>query len=322
MKTDEPEDVGFPPNPVDKPGYRLEFNDDFVDENLDTSKWLPFYLPQWSSRELAAARYSLKGSRLQLFIEEDQRPWCPTCDGTIRVSSLQTGCYSGPAGSSIGQHRFKPKLTVTEAQPTLKLYTPQYGYFETRLKAIPIPGYMVALWMIGFEERPEQSAEICICEIFGNDVGRRASKVGYGIRPFSDPSITNDFHKSRVCMQTHLEPNQDHGDGQHGGVTIRQLVVAGRHPAKLLQAVDQPLHLIALPVEFSIKRPGRMFVLLPRDRRPNTSPVQVLAIFPESIALIARHPLRTDTKVTIAPSDRTLFQKPFSHGDLVLLTRS
>jgi beta-glucanase (GH16 family) len=63
---------------------------------------------------------------------------------------------------------------------------------------MPIPGYMVALWMIGFEERPEQSAEICICEIFGNDVGRRASKVGYGIRLFSDPSITNDFHKSSL----------------------------------------------------------------------------------------------------------------------------
>jgi hypothetical protein len=29
----------------------------------------------------------------------------------------------------------------------------------------PIPGYMVALWMIGFEERPEQSAEICICGV-------------------------------------------------------------------------------------------------------------------------------------------------------------
>jgi hypothetical protein len=64
-----------------------------------------------------------------------------------------------------------------------------------------------------------------------------------------------------------------------------------------------------------------MFVLLPRDRGPNTSPVQVLAIFPESIAFIARNPLRTDAQVAIAPSDRPLFQKPLSHGDLVLLTR-
>ncbi|MEJ2600430.1 MAG: glycoside hydrolase family 16 protein [Anaerolineales bacterium] len=149
--------AGFPPNPVDKPGYRLEFNDNFRGESLDTSKWLPFYLPQWSNRQLAAARYSLSSNGLRLLIERDQQPWCPGYDGAVRVSSLQTGCYSGPLGSPIGQHRFNPELVVTEWQPTLKLYTPHYGYFETRLKALPIPGYMVALWMIGFEQHPEQS---------------------------------------------------------------------------------------------------------------------------------------------------------------------
>ena len=65
-----------------------------------------------------------------------------------------------------------------------------------------------------------------------------------------------------------------------------------------------------------------MFVLLPWDRRPNASPLQVLAIFPESIPLITRDPLRTDAQVTIAAPDRPLFQKLFSHGDLVLLPRS
>jgi hypothetical protein len=195
MKTNFPESAGIPPNPAEKPGYRLEFVDNFEDENLDTSKWLPYYLPQWSSRELAAARYAMKGAMLRLLIEEVQPPWCPAHDGAVRVSSLQTGCYSGPTGAPVGQHRFKPELTVTEPQPTTRLYTPQYGYFETRLKAVSIPGYMVAFWMIGFEERPEHSAEICICEIFGSDVGRRSSKVGYGIHPFGDPSIVDDFHR-------------------------------------------------------------------------------------------------------------------------------
>jgi hypothetical protein len=123
-------------------------------------------------------------------------------------------------------------------------------------------------------------------------------------------------------MQTHLEPKQDHSEGQHGGVTIRPLIISGRHPAKLLQAVDQPLNLIALSVELSIKRTGRMLVILPRDRGPNASPVQVLTIFPESITFIARYPLGTDPHATIAAPDRTLFQKPFGHGDLMLLTRS
>jgi hypothetical protein len=65
-----------------------------------------------------------------------------------------------------------------------------------------------------------------------------------------------------------------------------------------------------------------MFVLLPRYRRPNASPVQVLAIFPESIAFITRDPLGTDAQVTIATPDRPLFQKPLGHGDFVLLAGS
>jgi hypothetical protein len=190
--------AAFPPKHIDKTGYTLEFNESFQGMALDTSKWLPFYLPQWSSRRLAAARYSLSGTALRLLIEEGQEPWCPEHDGAVRVSSLQTGCYSGPAGSPSGQHRFHTDLTVKELQPTVKLYTPQYGYFETRLKAVPIPGYMVAFWMIGFEERPEQSAEICICEIFGSEIVNGTSTVGYGIHPFHDPAIADEFHRDKV----------------------------------------------------------------------------------------------------------------------------
>lgn len=193
-----PESSGFPTNPAAKAGYRLEFNDAFESTSLDTRKWLPYYLPQWSTRDLAAARYSLTGTSLQLLIEAGQQPWCPDHDGAVRVSSLQTGCFSGSIGTPVGQHRFAPNLTVTEQQPKVKLYTPQYGYFEVRLRAVPIAGYMVALWMIGFEEQPEQSGEICICEIFGSEVTRGASIVGYGIHPFKDGSLIDDFHKDRL----------------------------------------------------------------------------------------------------------------------------
>jgi len=190
----------FLPNPIEKPGYRLEFSDEFDQGSLDRTKWLPYYLPQWSNRALAAARYTLTDSTIRLLIEDDQLPWCPEHDGAIRVSSLQSGCFAGPPGSPIGQHRFKPDLMVTETQPALKLYTPKYGYFETRLKAIPIPGYMVALWMIGFEEHPGQSAEICICEIFGYQMTREAATIGYGLHPFTDPAITDEFYRDRIEM--------------------------------------------------------------------------------------------------------------------------
>ena len=189
---------GFPPNLLSKPGYRLEFNDDFLAPQLDTSKWLPYYLPQWSSRQFAAARYSVSGGALRLHIVADQKPWCPEYNHGIRVSSVQTGCFAGPVGSSIGQHRFKPQIVVREEQPLVRNYTPRYGYFETRLKAVPIPGYMVALWMIGFESSPEQSAEICICEIFGSEASASDVRIGYGLRPFGDNSIREEFYKDMV----------------------------------------------------------------------------------------------------------------------------
>jgi len=192
--------VDFPPNPPEKPGYRLEFRDDFEGGSLDLNNWLPSYLPHWSSRERAAARYSLPGGCLRLHIEAGQPPWCPQYDGGTRVSSLQTGCFSGPAGSAVGQHHFRPGLVVAEAQPAARLYTPRYGYFETRLKAVPIAGYMVALWMIGFEERPEQSAEICICELFGRELSARSARVGYGLHPFGDPAIRDEFYRDTVAI--------------------------------------------------------------------------------------------------------------------------
>jgi hypothetical protein len=176
------------------------FDDHFLGDQLDTTKWFPFYLPHWSSRQLARARFSLADSALRLYVEEDQPPWCPHCDGDVRVSSLQTGCFSGPIGTSIGQHHFRPGLTVKEEQPDIRLYTPRHGYFETRLKAVPVPGYMVSLWMIGFEDRPERSAEICICEIFGDDISPEESTIGYGIHPFGDASVVDDFHRESFTL--------------------------------------------------------------------------------------------------------------------------
>ena len=43
---------------------------------------------------------------------------------------------------------------------------------------------MVALWMIGFEDQPDRSAEICICEIFGWDVRPVDTFAGIGARRF------------------------------------------------------------------------------------------------------------------------------------------
>jgi hypothetical protein len=146
-----------------RPGYELEFEDDFDEGSLDERRWIPHYLPQWSSGELSAAAYEIADGCLRLLIEEDQQPWCPEFDGDVRVSSLQTGVFAGPMGSPIGQHRFSPRAVVREAQRSVRLYTPRYGLVEIRARATDDPLSMVALWMIGYEDEPERSAEICVC---------------------------------------------------------------------------------------------------------------------------------------------------------------
>ena len=178
--------------------YELEFEDTFAGQELDRSRWLPHYLPQWSSRERSAARYELRDGCLRLRIDAEQEPWCPELDGAVRVSSLQTGCFAGPLGSGIGQHRFHPKAVVTEEQEEVRLYTPLHGRIEVRAKALDDPNAMVALWLIGFEDAPERSGEICVCEIFGSEVGPDEALVGMGVHPFGDPSLVDDFARVRL----------------------------------------------------------------------------------------------------------------------------
>ncbi|MFI6510880.1 glycoside hydrolase family 16 protein [Streptosporangium sp. NPDC050855] len=174
-------------------GYELEFEDTFEGDRLDEDRWVARYLPQWSDRTASAARYELDGRHLHLLIERDQPPWSPEIEGALRVSSLQTGVFAGPVGSTIGQHGRGSGAVVREAQRNVRLYTPRYGLIEMRARATGDPGCMVALWMIGYEDSPERSAEICVCEIFGRDVGPDGAKVGMGLHPFGDPEITDDF---------------------------------------------------------------------------------------------------------------------------------
>ena len=179
-------------------GLELEFDETFAGDTLDRGRWLPHYLPHWSSREQSAARYRLDDGVLRLLIEEDQEPWCRELDGELRVSSLQTGVFAGPLGSTVGQHRFHTDAVVREEQEDVRLYTPQYGRIELRAKAIDDPRSMVALWLIGYGDEPERSGEICVCEIFGREIEAGSALVGMGVHPFGDPKLVDEFEKVRV----------------------------------------------------------------------------------------------------------------------------
>ena len=179
--------------PFDRRGHALEVDERFQGDALDERLWLPAYLPQWSSRAATMPRLDVGGGRLTLRIDADQAPWSPEWNGGLRVSNLQTGVRSGPVGSTDGQHRFRADLVVREAQPEQRLYTPCYGLFELTARATDDPDAMAALWMIGFEDVPERSAEICVAEVFGRDVTAHETRVGMGLHPFGDTTIRDDF---------------------------------------------------------------------------------------------------------------------------------
>lgn len=185
---------------LDRAGYELVLDEQFSSADLDSRIWLPYHLPHWSSRERSAARYRLTGGQLELLIEEDQEAWYPDGDGWTRLSTLQSGEFAGERGSTVGQHRFKPTLTVREAQQNVALFTPIHGLIECRARAIADPANMVALWMIGYEEVPEHSSEICVFEIMGGHISSDGTRVGMGVHPHHDPAITDDFERVPVAI--------------------------------------------------------------------------------------------------------------------------
>lgn len=213
--------------------FELEFEDTFEGGTLSAERWLPYYLPHWSTRELARARYRVGGGRLQLRIEEDQEPWCPELDGIVRVSSLQTGTLDG-------QHRFHPAARVQESQPPLRLYTPRYGRFELRARATDDPSAMAALWMVGYEDAPERSAEICVCEIFGREAGASEALVGMGLHPFGDPAIADDFSKLTLPIDVR-EPHEYAAEWLPDSVTF---LVDGAVVKTVAQSPSYPMQLM------------------------------------------------------------------------------
>lgn len=257
-------------DPLDLSDHVLELEDRFTGPTLDAGTWLPYHLPHWSSRAQAAARYDLGPDGLVLRVDEDQPPWCPRYDGATRVSSLQTALRAGPVGSPVGQHRIWPDAVVQEAQPTAQLYTPHGGAVEVRLRATPDPDAMVALWMIGTEDVPEHSAEVCVAEIFGRDVAGDRAVVGMGVHPFGDPTITDDV--ARVPLD--LDATQPHTYAAAWSAGRVAFAVDGVVVRVVDQAPDYPLQLMLGLYAFapSDAPPGTATSGDAADRAPATYP--------------------------------------------------
>jgi hypothetical protein len=241
---------------LDRTAYEIAFEDDFDAPTLDETRWLPDYLPHWSTADRTAARYEIREGVLRLLIEADQPPWCPELDGDLRVSSLQTGVFAGPLGSKVGQLQFHPDVVVRSPQQSRALLTVQYGLIETRMRALDDPRAMVALWMIGFEDAPERSSEICVAEIFGRDVRSDRARIGMGVHPWADPAITDDFVAEELAIDVrdwHIYSADWTPDGVawyvDGGL-IRMVSQSASYPMQLMLGIYE------FPIADDSRRPA------------------------------------------------------------------
>jgi hypothetical protein len=221
------------------------FADDFDAQALDLSVWSPYYLPHWSSRATSAATYQLADSCLTLSIPVEQGLWCAgDHQPDLRVSGIQSGNYSGPVGSAIGQQPYRDGLVVREEQEPFWGLTSDGGYVELRARADIARGSMVSLWMVGLEDEPGRCGEICVMEVFGDAlVPGESAAVGMGLKTIRDPAVPQDFEAVRLPIDVQdfhtyaVEWSGGTATFSVDGTAIRSCQGAPTYPMQLMLAV-------------------------------------------------------------------------------------
>lgn len=226
------------------------FEDRF--ERLDPQVWTAAYLPAWSSRSAAAATYEVGPAGLTLSIPPQQPLWCPDQHPTpLRVSAIQSANRSGPIGSTDAPQPFLPGQRVREQQPTVPGFAPHLGTVAVTCAADLTARSMFSAWMVGLEDQPERSGEICLVEIFGDTVRDGRAAVGQGIHPFRDPVLHEDF----VATERTLDIRELHTyqvDWRPDGVTFS---IDGAVTRSVGQSPAYPMMLILGVFDFP-DRPG------------------------------------------------------------------
>jgi len=245
----------WPPAPRGETGHagrRLVFADDFDAPALDRSRWSDLYLPHWTGDGLGRARFEIADGVLTLLVPDDLPPWCPSHDGDIRVSALQTGHRAGPVGGRDGQHRFRPDLVVRRALPERRLYLPLRHRIEMRARARLDAGALASLYLIGFEERPEDSGEITLMEVFGREAGADGTVVRRGVKAIGDPRLTTTVLDDRLPLRIddwHVYT----ADWTAEGIAF---AIDGRPVGRVAAAPDYPMQLMLTLYRLEAAAPG------------------------------------------------------------------
>ena len=135
---------GVQPNPIDKPGWKLTFNDEFDSPLLNDQYWYAAYKSgrteylkknggEYGFYHNPNALYKIEDGILKLIIDETVPPRLKKTDGA--VSCIQTSDF-----------RFTND-EKTEYQ-VLEKFVQKYGWWETRCKSIKgVGGIYTAFWL-------------------------------------------------------------------------------------------------------------------------------------------------------------------------------
>lgn len=175
----------------------------FDGDDLDPARWVPHYLPHWSSRDASRATFAVEGSVLRLSIPTDQGLWCAdTHEPPLRVSGIASGLHAGPVGSTQGQQPFAEGQLVREAQPEHRGWLLAHGRLTVLARADLSARSMASVWLTGVEDAPERCGEVCVFEVFGDTLrdDPPSAGVGAGVHAFRDPALAEDFAVSEVAL--------------------------------------------------------------------------------------------------------------------------
>ena len=218
----------------------FETSDDFTGPTLRPDLWIDHYLPHWTTPDRSRARYDLGERGLRLRIDADQPDWRPE-DAPLRVSNVQTGTFSGPAGSAAGTHRHRPDgLTVRTDTGTRLLWAPSAGRVDVTVSASRDEGCMLAAWLVGAELDPRDSGEICIFEIDAAAVRDGSVTARLGIKAHHDDRLRTEMTEVTVPVDAARPHTWSVSWGPDGTVISCAGAVVGRFD----QAPDYPLVLM------------------------------------------------------------------------------
>ena len=125
----------------------------------------------------------------------------------------------------------------------MQTYTPQYGYFELRAKGLRTSANHVTLWMIGYEDAPERSGEIALFELLGAQNSPTHSGIRYGVRPWSDPNLRDEFYEDYFDIDSALyhlyalEWTPRHIDFYLDNIHIRRINQSPGYPMQFMLSI-------------------------------------------------------------------------------------